>query len=156
MLKAILCVGLFALCVAIALLLTKKYRHRKDFFYNWNLFNERLLNEVSYTKTPLPAFVEKYSFNGDFRQILEDKKRRGFDASHIECAYLTKDEQKLLSDYFMMVGKSDAVSQRTYLSAVRGEIGDRRRASEEVYQKYFSLYIKLGVLAGLILVILVL
>ena len=131
MLKVLLCVLLFVLCVGCAFWLTRKYRKRKDFFYNLALFNERLLNEVSYTRIPLPAFAEKYEFE-----------------------YLTEDEKKFLGDYFRMVGGSDAASQKTYLSALRKEIEERRRASDEVYKRYFSLYLKLGVLAGLVLIIL--
>ena len=71
MLKLILCVGALALCVCCSFLLTRKYRQRFDFFYNLNLFNERLVNEVSYTKIPLPAFLEKYEFGGDFKKMLD-------------------------------------------------------------------------------------
>ena len=68
MLKILLCASLFSLCVGCAFWLTRKYRKRKDFFYNLDLFNERLVNEVSYTKIPLPAFAEKYEFTGDFKK----------------------------------------------------------------------------------------
>ena len=141
MLKVLLCVLLFVLCVGCAFWLTRKYRKRKDFFYNLDLFNERLLNEVSYTRIPLPAFAEKYEFTGDFRKMLEDKKD-DFQAEKYEF------------EYFRMVGGGDAASQKTYLSALRKEIEDQRRASDEVYKRYFSLYLKLGVLAGLVLIIL--
>ena len=153
MLKVLLCVLLFVLCVGCAFWLTRKYRKRKDFFYNLDLFNERLLNEVSYTRIPLPAFAEKYEFTGDFRKMLEDKKD-DFQAEKYEFEYLAEDEKKFLCDYFRMVGGSDAASQKTYLSALRKEIEERRRASDEVYKRYFSLYLKLGVLAGLVLIIL--
>ena len=154
MLKLLLCVFLFSLCVGCAFWLTRKYKKRRDFFYNLDLFNERLVNEVSYTKIPLPAFAEKYEFTGDFKRMLEEKKS-DFQAEKYEYDYLTEDEKKFLADYFRMVGGSDAASQKTYLSALRKEIDDRRRASEDVYKKYFSLYLKLGVLAGLVLVILI-
>ena len=155
MLKFFLCALLFLLCVGCAFWLTRKYRKRKEFFYNLDLFNERLVNEVSYTKVPLPAFAEKYEFSGDFKKMLEEK-RTDFQAERYEYDYLAEDEKKFLGDYFRMVGGSDAASQKTYLSALRKEIGERRRVSEETYKKYFSLYLKLGVLAGLVLVILIL
>ena len=85
--------------------------------------------------------------------MLEDKKD-DFQAEKYEFEYLTEDEKKFLGDYFRMVGGSDAASQKTYLSALRKEIEERRRASDEVYKRYFSLYLKLGVLAGLVLIIL--
>lgn len=155
MLKALLCAAVLALCVLAAYLMTRRYRLRKDFYYNFDLFNQRFANEVSYTRTPLPAFVGKYAFGGDFAKMLEEKKRSGFGQGEYAFDYLTQDERKFLADYFLMIGRSDAASQRTYLAAVRGEIGEKKRAAEEAYRKYFSLYLKLGVLAGLVLVILI-
>lgn len=54
-----------------------------------------------------------------------------------------------------MIGRSDAASQKTYLSSLRGEIDESRKKSEETYKKHFTLYIKLGFLAGLMLSILI-
>ncbi len=157
MIKFLLCIIAVSLCVLLAWLLTRKYRLRMQFYYNLNLFNERLVNEVSYTKIPLPAFMEKYTFNGDFRRMLEVKRDARFDNGDEGCDmdYLSEDERKFLGDYFRMIGKSDAASQKTYLSAMREEIADKKQKSEELYRKYFSLYIKLGFLAGLILVVLI-
>lgn len=155
MLKAILCVCAFSLCVVAALLLTRRYRQRKEFFYSLNLFNERLINEVSYMRAPLAKFIEKYSFSGDFQKLLQDEKGGEFGRGHYNFPYLSADEQKFLEDYFRLIGRSDADSQRAYLCAVRAEIGERRHVAEEEYQKHFALYCKLGVLAGLILVILI-
>ena len=84
-----------------------------------------------------------------------EEKRTDFQADRYEFAYLTEDEKKFLGDYFRMVGGSDSASQKTYLSAQRKEIGERRRVSDEIYAKYFSLYLKLGVLAGLVLIIMI-
>lgn len=157
MIKILLCVMAVTLCVMLAWLLTRKYRLRMMFYYNLHLFNERLVNEVSYTKIPLPAFMEKYTFSGDFKRMLEVKRDARFDNGDEGCNmdYLSEDERKFLGDYFRMIGKSDAASQRTYLSAMREEITEKKQKSEELYRKYFSLYIKLGFLAGLILVVLI-
>lgn len=155
MLKVLLCIAAFGLCVCAALLLTRRYRRRKEFFYALNLFNERLYNEVSYLRAPLSTFIEKYDFGGDFQKMLREKREGDFGRENYGFAYLTADERKFLGDYFRLIGKSDAASQRAYLSAARAEMGERRRLAEEEYKKYFSLYSKLGVLAGLILVILI-
>ena len=154
-LKVLLCIAAFGLCIAAALLLTRRYRRRKEFFYALNLFNERLYNEVSYLRAPLSTFIEKYDFGGDFQKMLREKREGDFGRENYGFAYLTADERKFLGDYFRLIGKSDAASQRTYLAAARAEAGERRRLAEEEYKKYFSLYSKLGVLAGLILVILI-
>lgn len=155
MIKFLLCAAVLGLCVGCAFLLTRKFKQRSDFFYNLNLFNERLVNEVSYTKIPLPAFLEKYEFSGDFKKMLEEKRTSDFQKNNYEFSYLKEDEKKFLHDYFFMIGKSDAASQKTYLSAVRAEIAELKRINEDTYKKYFSLYLKLGFLAGLILIILI-
>ena len=155
MIKFLLCIGCVGLCVAFSWLLTRKYRQRMQFYYNFDLFNERLVNEVSYTKIPLPAFLEKYTFSGEFRQLLEEKRRSEFREQEFSVEFLNEDERKFVSDYFRMIGKSDASSQKTYLTAMRGEINEKKRESAEEYKKYFSLYMKLGFLAGLVLVVLI-
>lgn len=154
MLKLLLCVAAVALCVAFSYLLTGKYRSRMQFYYNFNLFNERLINEVSYTRIPLPAFLEKYTFTGDFKGMLEQKKG-DFSTGNYSLPYLGEDEKKYLADYFCMIGRSDAASQRTFLSAARQEISEKKKSTEEAYKKYFALYLKLGFLAGLVLVVLI-
>lgn len=155
MLRVFLCVLAVAACTGIAYLFTRKHKQRMLFFYNLDLFNERLVNEVSYTRVPLPAFIEKYEFGGDFKKMLQEKRASDFGTENYGFSYLTPDERKFLSDYFLLVGRSDAASQRTYLSAVREEIAGRRRSAEEIYKKYFSLYMKLGFLAGLVLAVLI-
>ena len=155
MLKLFLCIGVLTLCVFLAFLLTRKYKQRRDFYYNFSLFNERLLNEVSYARAPLPEFIGKYRFGGDFGKMLEEKRVGGFRCENYAFSYLKENERKYLADYFGMIGKSDAASQKTYLSAQRAEVEEQRRRAEEAYKKHFALYLKLGVLAGLILVILI-
>ena len=47
MLKFLLCVLALGGCMAAAYLFTRKYKLRRAFFYHLDLFNERLVNEVS-------------------------------------------------------------------------------------------------------------
>lgn len=155
MLKLILCVGSFSLCLLLAWLLTRKFKLRKELYYNLSLFNERLYNEVSYAREPLPAFIAKQPFCGDFKKLLTERQANGFRAGECSFSYLREDERKFIDDYLSMIGKSDAASQKSYLASRRAEVEARRQASEEAYKKHFSLYIKLGVLAGLVLVILI-
>ena len=155
MLKFLLCAAILVLCTACAFLFTRKYRMRKDFYYNFLLFNTRLANEVSYTRIPLPSFLEKYRFDGDFARMLEKKKKSDFAEGTDMFSYLNQDENKFLGDYFRMIGRSDAASQKAYLLSVRQELEDKKKKCEEQYSSYFSLFLKLGFLAGLILVILI-
>ena len=151
--KILLCGCFLIAAVTCGWLLTCKYRRRKEFFCDLHEFNERLLNEVSYTKVPLSAFMEKYEFGADLRAMLE-KYRLG-NENGSPPPYLKADEVRFLIGYFSMIGKSDAASQKTYLSSVSAELGERRKVAQEACVKYTSLYLKLGLLAGLTLCILI-
>lgn len=150
MIKLFLCVALVALCSAFGWALTRKYKQRKDFFYALDLFNSRFIGEVSYTKMPISAFMEKYSFAGDFGKLLEERKNGGFVAEGCDIAYLTEDEKNFVRDYFLMVGRSDSASQKEYLSAARTETERLRDESGAEYKRRFNLYVRLGFLFGLI------
>ena len=153
MIKIFLCVLLVALCTAFGWMLTRRSRLRKNFFYDLDLFNARLINEVSYTKMPLSSFIEKYSFGGDFGKLLEEKKEKGFVAEKAEIAYLTDDEKNFLRDYFLMVGRSDSVSQKEYLVSIRAETERLRAESGDECKRRSNLYVRLGFLFGLIVAI---
>ncbi len=155
MLKLLLCAASFALCVLFAWLMTRRYKRRRDFYYDFSLFNERLYNEVSYAREPLPAFLAKQHFRADFQKAVDERQANGFRGGGSLPACLREEEGKFLDDYFAMIGKSDAASQRSFLASQRAEVEERRRTSEEAYKKRRSLYLKLGVLAGLMLVILI-
>lgn len=52
--------------------LAKKYRQRKLFFAQLQLFNERFISEVSYYRRPVREFVNLYAFQGEFRALLQE------------------------------------------------------------------------------------
>lgn len=150
MIKLLLCILLVLLSAAAGRALTRKYKLRKDFFYQFDLFNTRLINEVSYTKMPLAAFAEKYTFAGDFKKLLGSEEEAGYFSAKCDLAYLTEDDKNFIRDYFAMVGRSDAHSQREYLSSIRSEAERLRAESDAEYKRRAGLYTRLGFLFGLI------
>lgn len=150
MIKLFLCIALVCLCTSFGWALTLRYKNRKAFFYSLDLFNARLINEVSYTKMPLAAFIDKYAFKGDFGKFLEGKKKSGFASGGCDFTYLTEDDKNFVRDYFVMVGRSDALSQKEYLSSVRAETERLRTESEKEYRRRFQLYVRLSFLLGLV------
>lgn len=150
MIKILLSIALVILCSGGGWALTRKYKFRKDFFYQMSLFNARLINEVSYTKMPIAAFIEKYTFSGDFGRLLQEIKAKGTSAEGCNFSYLTQEDQSFVRDYFLMVGKSDAMSQKEYLSSIGAETERLRSESNEECKRRMNLYIRLGFLIGLI------
>ena len=77
MLKFLLCVLALGGCMAAAYLFTRKYKLRRAFFYDLDLFNERLVNEVSYTRVPAPRLRGKVYVRRRFQKDAR-RQKRGF------------------------------------------------------------------------------
>lgn len=144
-------------------LCAKKYRRKKLFYTQLNEFNERFLNEVSYYRRPLADFVGKYSYKGEFAQLLNDFFARiqhgeitmGFVYSNDETDFLQQEEKGEIDDYFQMLGKGDSASQKAFFSSQKEVLRTRLKSAEDTYKRYGDLYIKLGFLCGLFIVILI-
>ncbi len=148
--KWIFCIALFVLCLAVSMLFTRKYFKRKTFYYNIYFFNEKLLAEIVFSKLPLPKFIEKHQNLGDCLLFFDSEKKIYTPEEYQKITYLTEDEKVYFFDYYQMLGKSDAKSQREYLESVRQELQQKKTQEEENYKKHFTLNLKLGILVGLI------
>ncbi len=155
MIKILLCVLLVLFSTFVAYLLTKKFKVKRDFYYDFYLFNDRLINEVSFIKTPLIDFCKKYDYGSDFTKVIDrflnEDELNLFDNNRL----LKKEEKKFIEDYFSMLGKSDAMSQKNYLLSTKQEIENTKQMAERDCTRYCSLYLKLGFLFGLFLIILI-
>lgn len=164
MAKFFLGISIVAFTSFCGYLLAKKYRQRKQFFSQWKEFNERFLNEISYYRRPLGEFVFKYAYKGEFHKLLErffqtlDERNLFLGIVHEknEYAFLSQEEKGVVEDYFMMLGKGDSASQKTYFSALKEPIAKMQSNAETAYKKYGDLYVKLGFLCGLLILILLL
>ena len=68
---------------------------------------------------------------------------------------IPKEEWKEYGDYFSMLGKGDTVSQKNYFSSRKAILEEKKAVCEKECKTRNELYIKLGLLAGLAFVILI-
>ena len=161
--KIILAVAIVAFTTFCGYLFTKKYRRKKQFYQQVNEFNERFLNEISYYRRPLRDFATKYSYKGDFAELLDDFFTRvgqgevtlGFVYANPDMDFLNKEEKGEVDDYFQMLGKGDSASQKAFFSGEKERLKMRLKSAEESYKRYGELYGKLGFLCGIFIVILI-
>lgn len=151
--KFLICICIVAFCIFLGYLAAAKYRSRKKFFSQFEAFNERYLTELTYARKPLAEFLREYSYSGDFAKTVGAFAQRR--ETEPKLSFLTKDEKKLCADYFGMLGKGDAVSQKSFFSARKAELNEKKSASERDAKSRGELYLKLGLLAGLAFVILI-
>lgn len=152
-LKILLSLVIISVATACGYLAGNKYRARKKYFAQLSAFNERYLNELNYARKPLGAFLKEFEYSGDFSKSLKTLAEAR--KANVAFSYLTKEEQAACADYFAMLGKGDSFSQKSYFASKKAGIEEKRAASEKDAKSKSALYIKLGVLAGLAVVILI-
>ncbi len=152
-LKLLLALITIGFCVLLGYVAAGKYRLRKLFYTQFSLFHDRYLNELSYYRKPLPDFLKSYEYQGDFQKTVDAflKTRE----VQVQYPYLKKEEQQFIKEYFNMLGKGDARSQNGYFSQQSGQLNEKKTKSEKEAKTYGELYLKLGLLAGLAFVILI-
>lgn len=150
--KLLLSAAIIAFCIFLGYFAAGKYRARKKFYIQFYDFNERYLNELAYARRPLPVFLKECAYVGDF-----EKAVNGFSEQFAvkKINYLTEDERNQLSGYFKMLGKGDSSSQSAFFSAQKNYLEEKKGGSESEAAKRGELYLKLGLLAGLAFVILI-
>ena len=152
--RLLICVLVVAFCTLLGYLAAGKWRARSLFFAQECLFHERYLNELNYMRRPLGKFLEEYSYKGDFDKALQrfaDERLIDF-----RFKYLRKEEQTACNNYFSMIGRGDSLSQKEFFSAQTATLCSLRDESKKEEKTRGGLYIKLGLLAGLAVVILIL
>ncbi len=152
--KVVVCILIVAFCVLLGYLAGGKWRARKQFFEQLSVFNERYLTELNYARKPLKDFLAEYEYTGDFQKTVarfaQDR------TALLEYPYLTKEERKECGDYFQMLGRGDAYSQKQFFSAQAAPLAAKRAEGEKQARSRSELYLKLGLLFGLAFIILIL
>lgn len=152
MLKVICGMCIVAFCSYIGYFAAEKYRRRKSFFVQLSEFNERFISELEFGRRPLSEFIGAYEYKGDFAVFI-----KGCLDGKISCGYsfLSADEKNFVNGYFSMLGKGDAHSQSSFFTSVGAGVKKYREVSEADAKKYGDLYVKLGFLAGLAIVVVI-
>lgn len=143
---------------------TKRFRKRALFFRQFYDFNERFINEISYYKRSLDVFLSGYNYRGEFNELLEAyKEDLAMPEKFLKALrdnelffFLKNEEKKFIFDYFSMLGKGDSFSQKSCFIAQKEGIVALRNAAEATAKKYGDLYLKIGILCGLLFLILIL
>ena len=152
-LKFVLGALVIAFCTLLGYFAAGKYRSRKSFFTQLYAFNEKYLAELKFSRKPLSLFLKEFSFSGDMAATFgEFQKSR---AIKVNYSYLTESEQKFAAEYLNMLGRGDSHSQSGYFSAQAAGLLESKKKSEADAKSYTDLYLKLGLLAGLAFVILI-
>ena len=141
--------------------LSRKYRRRKQFFADMQEFNLSFLEEIGYAKRPFESFCARKHYAGEFGELIEDVLARRLEKKTTkipmdEYSFLSADERVFVGEYFQTVGRADSQSQKGYFSSAKIKLDSLKSKGDDDSKKYTDLYTKLGFLAGLAMMIVLL
>lgn len=102
-------------------------------------FNDRLIMNLKFNKNPLDKVASDFKY---MPTALKGGK------------LLDGKDGEVISDYFLSLGKSDAMSQIDYLNGKKEQLQKFRDESQTNYKKYSSLYIKIFFMIGVLMAVL--
>ena len=152
MAKAFGAVLIVCACGFIGWLFTFSHRRKWEFIAEWGRFNRLFMTELSAKRVPLPRFIEAYTAKNEFASLLT-----AYRSSYVvesPPSFLKEEEKKVLVDYFSYLGTSDSSTQLSFLREKGNQLKDMENEAFSDYSKRLGLYPKLGILAGLFLVVL--
>lgn len=102
-------------------------------------FNEKLILNLKFNRAAIGSVAEDFKF---IPEILAGHK------------VLDGKDGEFIDEYFVNLGKSDAVSQIDYLNGRKALLAKRRDESFTDYKKYGSLYVKIFFMIGVLMAVL--
>ncbi len=147
--KLLLCAAIVIFCTFLGYLAASKFRARRNFFAQMSAFNDRYINELTYSRRALKELIGEMKEGGEFFDLLKERE------PEIKLSYLSDEEKRECTDYLRMLGAGDSHSQKNYFSAKKEFLDEKKAQSAKAASERGSLYLKLGLLAGLAFVILI-
>lgn len=153
--RIFLCLLLVACFTFSGYLLSQKYKKRKDFYFDFKIFNNKLTTEINFSKNSIVKIVSE--LNDDSLFNIEIKKYIKNSVAYVFIdKYLTKDEIEYFYEYLKNLGGSDSSTQLKFLNSTNEILLEKCDLTDKNYKQYKPLYIKLGFLVGLIIGIILL
>ena len=148
-----------ALCGYIGYGFSSFYSNRKQFFKSLELLFDKFKAEISFSQNKLLEILQSFSsyskdakrYVQNFVNCLNYDKELSQENVFEGIKILNDDEKSILLTFTKTLGKFDAPRQVDQLANQKQEILNLYNKAEEDAKKYGSLYIKLGVILGLVI-----
>lgn len=162
MIKLLILIIIVILCGYIGYGISKYYLSRSKFFKSVELLFDKLKTEISFSQNKLVEILSSYQPpSPEAKKLIKNfvdclnydkaiEKENLFNGIKI----LHEEEKAFLEIFFKSLGKFDAFNQTSQLENQRLELSDFYKKAEEESKKFAPLYLKLGIIAGLVLALL--
>ena len=133
-------------------LFSARFAEEKDFWNNFEFWHKKIKSEISFTQNSLHEILSEENDKDVFLSSAKAFFKNGITPA---LNFLSEKENAFFNEYLHRLGTSDKESQIAFLNSMESELLEYVKKSNEKYEKFRPLYVKLGFLFGLILFILV-
>lgn len=153
---------LFCLCVLVGYVFSSKYTKRKRFFDSLISLAEKLSLEINFSRERLHVLIENFDeknkrnllgIDTNFVEYLDKKVDLSTDELFKKIDILKQEEKDAVFLFFKTLGRSDVENQTKEIQSFVNRFRDIKSQCEVDHKKYGSLSLKLGIVAGLFLVV---
>ena len=152
--------GIIFLCICyVGYSLKSMYRKKYNFYCDFSLFNQKLLDEINNYKTPIVKVIEKYIAENQnyvakvleaYKQNLQNNIIYVENSKEVipKALFLAKDEVSFVINYLDNLGKTDFDTQVIFLKRHITEFEQKKNNSKVEMDKKGDLYFKLSIMLG--------
>lgn len=151
-------------CTYIGYGLSSYYRKRLKIFRDCHSFSNKLIVEINFAKNNLKEIIKSSinSYSSDFKSVLNgylnylnsDAKVLATEQLFKKNNFLSDDEKQTIFLFFKSLGRYDAENQILEIEHFKQKFESMCESAESENKKYSSLYIKLGLMFGILVAIL--
>lgn len=163
--KWVLMAVLFVGCVFVGYLYSNRYKKRVDFFTSLIFFAQKLDVEINFSRERLKKLVEDFDsksksnlqgIDASFLTYLNDGGELTTQSLFGNKNLIKKEEKEVVTMFFKNLGRSDVENQTKEIKNSIARFEKMQSESLAEYKKFGKLGIKLGVIAGLALIVILL
>lgn len=153
---------MFGVCVFVGYLFSLKYKKRQKFFSALIMLAEKLDVEINYSRDRLKKLISEFdeahkknllSVEQNFIDYLDGKCELTSENLFKNVTILKASEKDSLFIFFKNLGRSDVENQTKEIKNYIKRFEEMSKTSDVENKKYGSLSLKLGIVAGLFLIV---
>lgn len=163
--KYVLIVFIFCLCAFVGYIFSVKYMKRKKFFNSLIVFADKLSLEINFSRERLKVLLENFDsankknllgIDEKFVEFLDKKIELTSENIFKKADVLKNDEKDFILLFLKTLGRSDVENQTKEIQNFVSRFNEMKTQCDTEQKKYGSLSLKLGIVAGLFWVVILL
>ncbi len=161
--KFILLIFFACIAVFIGVMFSKKYKVRANFFQSLVMLCQKFDVEINYSRERLKNIFDNldekhklslYGIDANYKAFLNKENSLEKENLFKNINFLKENEKDVIFMFFKTLGRSDVDSQSKEIKNYQSRFESFSNSSFNENKKYGGLSIKLGIIAGLLIIVL--